>query len=197
MTYSIHDILRDARILLDRNAYDRPLIPTCDADSRSFNELIASKILTAARQVMEEAPPALLAPGRPVRSRLTWPEGVGRGMAILPLPDDFLRLLSVRLSDWHRPARIITDTDPDYRWQASPFAGLRGNPSRPVAVVCAQPQGHVAKLYSSAAGPDVTLTMAQYAALPQIIDGGLEIPRRLYDAFISRVGELTRLSFTY
>ena len=118
-------------------------------------------------------------------------------MAVLPLPDDFLRLLSVRLSDWHRPARIMADTDADYRWQSSPFAGLRGNPSRPVAVICTQPQGRVLELYSSTAGPGVTIAMAQYVALPQIIDGGIEIPRRIYDAFISRMGELTRLSFTY
>ena len=133
-----------------------------------------------------------LAPGMPIRTQLQWSGLPGRGMAVLPLPDDFLRLLSIRLSDWARPARIICDTDPACRWQAMPFTGIRGNPSRPVAVVTAYPSGRVAELYSSTAGPEVRVVMAQYVPVPRLRDGVLSLPEWLYHDFIGRIAQLTQ-----
>ena len=187
MLYSIRQIVSDTRVALDHNAEERPLIQLRDSYTLTLDQLIASKIEPAAREVMEAADPLLLAPGRPVRTQLSWERQPGWGMAVLPLPDDCLRLLSVRLSDWSRPARIITDTHPDYRWQSSPFAGVRGNPDRPVAVVTQRPTGWVAELYSSSGGDGVTLLQAQYAAVPLVVDGHVEWPQRLHHDIISRI----------
>ena len=169
MLYSVRQIVSDTRVMLDHNAEERPLIRIDDLYTLTLDQLIASKIETAARQVLEEAPLHSLAPGKPLCASLAWVERPGWGMAVLPLPDDFLRLLHVRLSDWRRPARIITDTHPDYRWQASPFA----------------------ELYSSAGGPGVTIEQAQYVAVPLIANGHIEWPQLLHYDIVSRIALLT------
>jgi hypothetical protein len=192
MLYNLSDILRDTRIYLNYNGADQPLVSQCDTDTLMLDDLILSKVAMATREVLEASPPWLTGPGIPLCSRrLSWPEGEGRGMAILALPDDFLLLRTIRLSDWHRPARIIREDDPAYAWQSSPFIGVRGNPSRPVAVIVQQPQGWIAELYSSSAGPGVTVMTAQYHPVPKVIGSTIDIPPLLYDAVIHRIGEMT------
>ena len=187
MKYSLSQIISDTRVWIGHNHEDRQLIAIEDPYTLSLDELIRSKVEMAARAVLREAPTELLEPGLPVRTRLIWPGRPGKGMAMLPLPDDFLRLLSVRLSDWHRPARIITDDDPASRWQSSPFVGVRGNPARPVAVITANPAGRVAALYSSMAGPSVRLVQAQYVPSPHIADGFIRLPESLYHDMVARI----------
>ena len=195
MTFSVPQIISDTRIWLGHNSEDTHLIAIDDPYTLSLNELIQSKIEMAARHVMMDAPWLMLAPGQPIRTRLAWRDSPGRGVAVLPLPDDFLRLLSVRLSDWHRPARIITADDPACRWQSSPFAGVRGNPSKPVAVITSHPSGMVAELYSSLAGPSVRLVEAQYVPLPRLADGFIRLPEPLYHDVVALVAQLTMQSY--
>lgn len=195
MKYSLSQIIADTRLWTGHNREDRQLIAIADPYTLTLDELILSKVELAARDVVSQAPPQCLMPGQPVCQRLTWPGRTGRGMALLPLPDDFLRLLSVRLSDWHRPARIITDDDPASHWQSSPFIGVRGNPARPVAVVTATPAGRVAELYSSMAGPSVSLIQAQYVPCPRISGGFITLPEPLYHDVVARIAHLTMQSF--
>ena len=189
MIYSLSQIISDTRVWTGHNHEDRQLIAIEDPYTLSLDELIRSKVEMAARAVLLEAPSELLVPGLPVRTRLIWPGCPGKGMAMLPLPEDFLRLLSVRLSDWRRPARIITDDDPASRWQSSPFAGVRGNPARPVAVITANPAGRVAALYSSMAGPSVRLVQAQYVPIPRITDGFIRLPESIYHDVVARIAQ--------
>lgn len=195
MKYSLAQIISDTRIWTGHNREDRQLIAIDDPYTLSLDELIRSKVEIAARDVLLEAPAALLMPGHPIHSRLIWEDCPGRGMAMLPLPDNFLRLLSVRLSDWRRPARIISDDDPACRWQSSPFAGVRGNPARPVAVITATPAGRVAALYSSMAGPAVRILQAQYVPCPRITDGFIRLPEALYPEVVARIAHLTLQSY--
>jgi len=187
MLYSVRQVIADTRIALDHNADERPLIQVDDPYTLTLDQLIAANIQPAAREVLAAADPQRLGAGIPVEASLVWPERTGWGRALLPLPDDFLRLLSVAVSDWRRPARIIADTHPDYRWQSSPFAGVRGNPDRPVAVVCQRPWGRVAELYSSCGGSGVTLLHAQYVAEPHITSGHIEWPEALHHDIITRI----------
>lgn len=196
MLYHLSEILRDTRIHLDYNEWDLPLVRIRDSDTLTLNQVIKSKILPATREVLLEASPCDLAPGKPVPTQLLWPQGKGCGMAILPLPDDFLRMLTVRLSDWERPARVITDADPEYRWQASRFPGVRGNPSRPIAVITQDATGVVAELYASNRPGAVELSYAQYVPMPAIIDQHITLPGRLYDAVIDRITALCTTTFS-
>ena len=195
MKYSLSQIISDTRIWTGHNREDRQLIAIGDPYTLSLDELIRSKVEIAARNVLLEAPASLLMPGYPIHTQLIWQDSQGRGMAMLPLPEDFLRLLSVRLSDWRRPARIISDDHPASRWQSSPFAGVRGNPARPVAVITATPAGRVAALYSSKAGPSVRILQAQYVPTPRITDGFIRLPETLYPEVVARIAHLTMQSY--
>ncbi len=57
--------------------------------------------------------------------------GVGR----FALPEDFGRLLYLKIADWQRPVlNTIYDTDIVYRQMSNPI--LRGNYVRPIVVIC-------------------------------------------------------------
>jgi len=87
---------------------------------------------------------------------------------LLPLPDDFLVLHSLRMSDWERE---VTEVYPSDHWltqlQGSRWHGLRGTPSRPLAFETLTKEGKRAlRLYSS--GKDATLASGWYLPAPKI-----------------------------
>ena len=189
--YRIDEVIAEVRLALGCNAEDHPLISIHDEMAHALNRQITTHIATAARQVMENAPDVELGTGIPLHCRLNWPEAEGRGMAVMPLPDDCMRLMGVQLSDWRCQARIITAGDPEYQWQRSGFTGIGGNPDRPIAAIVQQPAGMVAELYASTAGPGVRVIMAHYMPIPAIVDGAIRLPRRLYHDIIRRTALLT------
>jgi len=90
------------------------------------------------------------------------------GCVLLPLPDDFLVLHSLRMSDWERE---VTEVYPSDHWltrlQGSRWHGLRGTPSRPLAFETLTKEGKRAlRLYSS--GKDATLASGWYLPAPKI-----------------------------
>lgn len=199
MRYPVRKIIRDTRVSLDFNQEETPLVECCGAGNLTLDDIIRSKVEWATRIVAQRLDNLLLAPGTPIRTTLAWPGGTpGVGMAVMPLPDDCLRLLSVQLTDWLRPARIITENDPEYLWQSSPFHGVGGNPARPVAVICQRPTGLVAELYSSTAGRRVAIEKAQYVPVPRITpDDFIHIPSSAYEDVVMQVASLTAETLGY
>ena len=191
MTYTIAKIIRDTRILLDLNSCERPLIPPCHDENLDVDSMIRAVLIPSAIEVMEESDDTLLAPGQPIRALLAWPEGTpGKGMAILPLPDDCLRLTAVKLTDWCRPARILGEADAEHTWQSSPFSGVRGNPDRPLAFICQRPTGLVAELYSSNNPNGVGIEYAQYVPKPHVdADDTMRLPEAIYHDIIARTAK--------
>ena len=170
-----------------------PILPSGGCGQPPIRQIIKMRLEEAAASVMAKADPMMLAPGKPVRSLLAWPEGSeGHGMALMVLPDDCLRLIDVKLSDWRRPATIIAADDPLYLLQSSAFEGVRGNPENPVAAVCRRPAGLVAELYSSRSGRGVCIETAQYIPLPRFThDGFISLPESLYHEIINATAQLT------
>lgn len=195
MRYPVNEIIRDVRVLLDLDAADPPLITTTDPGALTIGQKIRSLVEWGARQVIEEAPLHRLQTGVPIQSGVAWHDAPGVGMAMLLLPDDFLRLVAIRMSDWHRDARIISAQDPEYACQSSRFPGVRGNPDRPVAVIVPTPMGWAAELYSSRAGSEVTVSKALYLPVPRIRQEAIHLPEALYHDIIGRIAHLVRLSF--
>ena len=99
------------------------------------------------------------------------------GSVLLPLPDDFLVLHSIRMSDWERE---VTEAYPSDHWlhrlQGSRWHGLRGTPARPVAFETLTEDGKRAlRLYSSGRG--ATLASGWYLPAPKINDADeIDIP---------------------
>ena len=107
------------------------------------------------------------------------------GVAIIPLPDDFLRLLDVKMSDWKRSVTKVTDADHfQAELQQSVHDGIRGNPDRPVVMLATDGEGRrCLKLFSSF--QSARLEAGTYIPYPVIgTDDTLPVPLPLYHSLV-------------
>lgn len=110
------------------------------------------------------------------------------GCATLDLPDDFLRLIMVKMSDWEQAAREITEhSDLKAALGSSRWEGIRGNRQRPVVTTGYRANGRrCLRLYSSGAG--AILETALYYPIPKVADDDtLEIPDILYHPLLEKL----------
>lgn len=190
MLYSLHHIISHVRVLLNYTPNYKPLIDMRDEPTLSVNRIIATMLPMAAQEALLAAPLANIDTLRPLTGRLSWRKQPGMGMAFLPLPDDFLRLASIQLSDWQRPARIITEESPEFDFQTSRFPGVRGNPHRPVAAIVRYAFGLVVELYSSHSAEEVTIRKALYVPQPHLdADHCIDLPKPLFHDIMQRTAE--------
>lgn len=188
MVYEIRQIGRDVRVAIDENKRSEQLITDEDVDTLALDEIIASKITEAVRKVETIAPLHLIDGGRPFGDAVYWRD---KGSGWILLPDDFMRLIIFKMSDWARPVyEPITAADVKYQMQSSRYKGLRGTPQKPVVAIVSRAEGRVLELYSS---KDNTATVEQavYLPLPRIDDmGGIEIPERCYESVVYEAASL-------
>lgn len=117
MVVQADDMARDVRIAVDMNHESAPLFAEGDSDTLGFDEIIRAKLADAIRMVEMEAPLWMLEQGHQFGEGVTW---VGGGKGWTPLPGDFMRLVSFKMSDWrHGVSDAITDGDPLYSRQWS------------------------------------------------------------------------------
>lgn len=112
------------------------------------------------------------------------------GMVTIELPEDFLRLVNVKMSDWNMEATVGGEEGSLERaLQASGWKGLRGQPERPVAVLDTRPGGkRMLRLYSS--GRDAELEYGSYIPRPVFdTEGAMECPDALYGPLLMRLAE--------
>lgn len=182
MRYEVSGIVRDVRIALDMNSTSSPLEGFGDVDSLSLSELIESKIEDAARVVVSKAPHRMLDRGIQFKGSISWSQQVvGIGGGSIVLPEDFMRLVSFKMSDWDRSVTDpVTEEDPIYELQSSPFQGVRGNRHNPVVAIVSRPVGWVLEFYSCSSGAKVYIQSARYVPVPKIKSGEMYIPEMLY-----------------
>lgn len=109
----------------------------------------------------------------------------------LELPDDFMRLVSVRMSDWKYPVTEISEPGhPKSLMQTSKWPGIKGNPERPVVTMETEASGKkVLHLYSSAGS--ATLSSFLYIPRPEVSSTGiLSVPVELYPSLVLRLADL-------
>lgn len=188
MVYKIVDIVRDVRIAIDENKTGEQLIADEDIETLSVEELIRSKVADAVRAVVNEAPFHLLDGGLPFGEDVYW-RGNGCGWTLLP--DDFMRLVVFKMSDWERPVHEpVTASDPRYLLQFSRYRGLRGNPQKPVAAVVSRAEGFALEFFSCRS-ESATVEQAVYYPEPRVDqDGGIDIPWRCYRPVVYMTGAL-------
>lgn len=178
MVCKIPEIVRDVRIAIDENKTSEQLIADEDIDTLSLDEIIRSKIVEAVRRVLTVAPIHLLDGGEPFGDAVFWRS---KASGWILLPDDFMRLLIFKMSDWERPVyEPITAGDPQYQMQFSRYKGLRGSPQKPVVAIVIRAEGRALELFSCK-DENATVEQAVYLPLPKIDSyGGIEIPERCY-----------------
>ncbi len=185
--------MRDVRVALDQNRQSVPLLAAGDETALSIDEVIRSKICEGVRRVHMAAPVHMLETGHRF-GQMDIRNADGSGY--VPLPDDFMRLVMFRRSDWSSAVyEAITAADVEYQYQSSRFKGLRGTPQRPVCAIVQRPTGNVLEYYSSK-DDKAEITAAVYVPYPRIDErGGVDISVPCYESVVDEVAKLTAAVF--
>ncbi len=193
MIYKLTEIARDVRIAIDQNMTSEQLIATEDIETLSLEEIIRSKIVEAVRSVESAAPVHFLEEGHDFGDAVYW-GNLESGWVLLP--DDFMRLIAFRMSDWERTVyAAISVDDPLYTKQSSRFKGIRGNVQKPVCAVVNRAEGKALEFYSCNS-TDAYVSRASYLPYPHIDeDDGIDISERCYTAVIYTVAALVLTTY--
>lgn len=187
--YAVSDLVKEVKVLLDRNQESAGLLAPSDSDTLSQAELIESKIVDAARIILSDAPEV---EGTSCKNAVTWTDSNGYYVGKMVLPTDMLRILSVKAEGWNRPAEIISDSDDAYKYQNCKY-GVRGNPERPIAAIVHTANGKSIELYTSKK-QDATLAFI-YVQVPSITtEQKISLPSVLKDSILYMAGYLTCIS---
>lgn len=190
-TYAVSELVKEVKVLLDRNQESAGLLTPTDSDTLSQGELIQSKIVDAARIILKDAPASMLDGKTFDGLNTAWAETNGAYVGTVYLPSDMIRLLDVKVSDWNRSAEIITEEDDAYKIQCSRF-GVRGNPERPIAALIHNSGNRYLELFTSKSNAaTVSLT---YVGMPFISEGNIDLPETLKDSIVYMAGYLTCIS---
>ena len=202
MVFSVADIKRDIRIALDLNMSRTAVKDIGDVDTLTLEKILERKIVPASHIVTREAARHLLDGGVAFGESVRWDVREGYGSGSIPLPNDFLRLVSFQMSDWSYPViNAITEDDPMYALQHSRDGGVRGNPQKPVVALSQQPVGKGLEesglwleFFSCAAGEGTFVKRATYMPIPKIIEGYITISKNLKPAVVYYAAHLVALS---
>lgn len=189
--YAVSDLVKEVKVLLDRNQESAGLLTPDDTDTLSQAELIESKIVDAARIILSDAPEDMVE-GTLCTNEVTWTDSNGYYVGKMVLPTDMLRILSVKAEDWTRSATIISESDDAYKYQNCKF-GIRGNPERPIAAIVHTTNGKSIELYTSKK-QNATLAFI-YVQVPSVTtEKKIVLPSTLKDSIIYMAGYLTCIS---
>ena len=189
--YAVSDLVKEVKVLLDRNQESAGLLAPSDSDTLSQAELIESKIVDAARIILSDAPDDMVE-GTSSTNNVTWTDSNGYYVGNMVLPTDILRILSVKADGWNRPAEIISESDDAYKYQNCKY-GVRGNPERPIAAIVHTANGKSIELYTSKKN-DATLAFI-YVQVPSITtEQKISLPSVLKDSILYMAGYLTCVS---
>lgn len=193
MVYKVSEIVRDVRVAIDQNMTSEQLIETGDIETLSLEEIIRSKIVEAVRRVECAAPAHLLEEGHNFGDAVYW-EGLGSGWVLLP--DDFMRLIAFRMSDWERTVyTALSADDPQYAKQSSRYKGIRGNVQKPVCAIVNRAEGKALEFYSCNSR-DAYVSRATYLPYPCIDEhDGIDICERCYTAVIYTIAALVLTTY--
>ena len=189
--YAVSDLVKEVKVLLDRNQESAGLLAPSDSDTLSQAELIESKIVDAARIILSDAPEDMVE-GTSCTNAVTWTNSNGYYVGNMVLPTDMLRIITVKAEGWNSPAEILSESDDAYKYQNCKY-GVRGNPERPIAAIVHTANGKSIELYTSKK-QDATLAFI-YVQVPSITaEQKISLPSVLKDSILYMAGYLTCIS---
>lgn len=193
MIYKLAEIAREVRIAIDQNMTSEQLIATDDIETLSLEEIIRSKIVEAVRRVETAAPVHFLEEGHDFGDAVYWAD-LESGWVLLP--DDFMRLIAFRMSDWERTVyAAISVDDPLYAKQSSRYKGIRGNVQKPVCAIVNRAEGKALEFYSCNS-EEAYVSRASYLPYPHIDeDDGIDISEKCFTAVIYTVAALVLTTY--
>lgn len=199
MNYAVADIIKDVRVTLDQNQAESIL--AADDDTLELDDIIRKKITEAAMRILREAPLRMIDGTIALPEPVTIEDEGGDSetqphvRTVIRLPDDYLRLAIVMMSDWKTPLRVaVLDTSDIYQTVTSEFDGIRPNQYRPLAVETEDADGPILELWGSS-DAEAVLEQGRYIGQPRVRDGILNFPRLLYPALVNMTAALTAQAY--
>lgn len=187
---SKNDIYAKVRALLDETAENDAAFILTDKDSTELNAIIDEVALLSVRNVHLGAPYWMLE-GEP---NYATDFKVGDNLvATLTLPDDFMRLVKVKLPSWSAPVtKVITEDSPEYRMQANKY--MRGTVAKPVCALVLLAGGTQGLELYSAKETDDNVSLIILREPAWFADGLVNICPRLENAIIAQITGQTLLA---
>ena len=167
MDYVVEDIITEVLTTMDRQVESTALLSS--GVSLSVRDIVRKHLLDAAWQMTMEAPARMLE-GEAFGESISWESAVGIGIGAIDLPDDFLRLLSFRMSDWNHAVYHAVEPDGP-EWQmvsTSMLVGVRCNGARPLCTITHWTYGRKLEFCGCSSGSGVSIDRAVYAKKPDI-----------------------------
>ena len=173
-SYDISELVKEVKVLLDRNSTNQALIEDGDVETLQQDELIKPRIVEAVRLIELHAPIHMLGDATVMRQ----PDA-----SAYTFQEPILRLLGVRGSGWGRMPKMITPEDEEYSWQHSPY-GVKGNNERPLYSVIEE-GGNVQLEFF----PPTNVSI-MYLPIPSENNGKVEICKACKDAVLYAAASL-------
>lgn len=204
MQYPVADIVEQVKIILDQNQQENSIIDTED-NTLELDEVIRQKILHAARLLLETSDVSVIDCGKTSSLNLEEIDGVSWGELSAwkaLLPNDYLRLLTLKMSDWKRGVHATIPVESaEYSQLQSGFIGITGNPERPVVAEAqhigtldnAVVQWRELEAYTSTTGE---CSEFRYCPIPMIDqDDCLEFPEKLMRHLVYQTGSFVAATY--
>lgn len=184
------DIYAKVRALLDETAENDAAFILTDKDSTELNAIIDEVALLSVRNVHLGAPYWML-DGEP--AEVTNFKVGDNLVATLSLPNEFMRLVQVKLPSWSAPVtKVITEDSPEYRMQANKY--MRGTVAKPVCALVLLADGTRGLELYSASETDDEVSLLILKEPKWFADGIVSICPRLENAIIAQITGQTLLA---
>lgn len=145
--YLVSDLIKEVKIVLDRNDESDEAIDSKWLDTLTQGKLIDELLLKGIRTIEQLAPAEMVEGTTLSKPIVTWSNNNGNLVGRMEIPANVMRVLFVKASDWSRPAKIISDTDDEYAWQSNMY--VCGNTQNPIAALTRKGQKKILELYTS------------------------------------------------
>lgn len=190
LSISADTIVTEVRLRLDEiGANDSEMIDV-DKDDSELDSIIKAVIPDAYRLVMLGADESMLE-GK--ESTETCTIDASTGIASVKVPDNFLRLVSVRMKSWYSAASdVILENSSEYRQQSDPYACATYE--HPVAAIVHKVENGKSQRYIELYKPkDMTDTLSHFVYIPTHDSDSDEydVPSQLREAVIWYVAALS------
>lgn len=185
---ALSELVAEVRVALDENAIQSEYLGA-SADNLELDGIIQAKLPEAARDVTETADVGLLEPLAMVTT-VTSHDGGG----LLTIPDDFLRLVNLKMTGWNRSVSMVAGEGSDIDlMQRNKYT--RGTAIKPVCVFSHDANGNRVIEYF---GVGDTVEKALYMPIPKVEGSGedavLPISRLLKQAIVRRAAGLVLMA---
>jgi hypothetical protein len=189
-TLKFSDIIDKVRLKLDEIGVNESEMMEALEDNSNLDSVIESYIKQAYEYVMTNASLSLLDGNDGSTISLAVSDDL---VATVALPDDFMRLINIRLSSWKSSlSNLITEDAPEYRAQSNKW--LCGNPECPVVAMVHTKDGRKFELYKASSKDDKLSAFSYIPSLGESSDS-VSIPNELAEAFICYIAALTLTTF--